>query len=200
MKALRDPTLWGVIAGNVFAIGMAITENWSASEILWTYWAQSVLIGIINAYRMWTLGEFTTDGLTSGGNAVPETVQAKKETTGFFIFHYGFFHFCYAIFLASDLPLNLATPTTSWTLALAISGFVFAHIYSYRHNRLMDFRDKKPNLGFLLFYPYIRIIPMHLIIVSGMFLTSGGMVLFMAMKTVADALMHIIERRLFRRT
>ncbi len=199
MKAFRDPSLWGVIAGSVFAICMAVTENWSASEILWTYWAQSVLIGIINAYRMASLGDFSTTGLISGGDPVAETVQAKKEMTGFLVIHYGFFHLGYAAFLATDAPIDLLAPNISMSLALAITGFVAAHVYSYRHNKLNDFRDKKPNLGFLLFYPYIRVIPMHIIIVSGVMLSSGGILFFMAMKTLADALMHMTERKIFRR-
>lgn len=62
----------------------------------------------------------------------------------------------------------------------------------------MDFRDKKPNLGTLVFYPYLRIIPMHLTILWGTQMGGGAMLFFMLIKTVADAGMHIVEHNLFR--
>lgn len=52
-----------------------------------------------------------------------------------------------------------------------------------------------------MFFPYARIIPMHLtIIFGGMFLYLGigsvfVLVLFLGLKAVADLIMHIIEHR-----
>ncbi len=198
----KDPSLWAVVGGNIFAMVLATTESWSFSEILWTYWFQSILIGIINAYRMGTLKKFSTAGVTSNDQPVPETRQAQKEMTGFFVFHYGFFHFGYALFLINDMPISLSSPATAISLVLAFTGFIAAHVYSYKHNKLHDFKDSKPNLGTLMFYPYLRIIPMHLVIVFGLATDSvglAGIIPFMIMKTFADAGMHAIEHRIFRK-
>ena len=51
-----------------------------------------------------------------------------------------------------------------------------------------------------MFYPYARILPMHLLIVGGFFLADGGaqtaaVVLFLILKTGADTVMHYIEHR-----
>ena len=80
--------------------------------------------------------------------------------------------------------------------ALAFAG---SHGFSFRHNRRTDFRQKKPNLGTLMFYPYLRIIPMHLTIVMGGAVFEGALLLFMVLKTLADCAMHMLEHHLFRK-
>ena len=62
-------------------------------------------------------------------------------------------------------------------------------------------KPQKRNIGELMFFPYARIIPMHLtIIFGGIFLFSGiastfVLILFLGLKTVADLVMHFIEHK-----
>ena len=52
-----------------------------------------------------------------------------------------------------------------------------------------------------LFFHYIRIIPMHLMIIAGFtFLGSSTrtLIIFLLMKTVADVAMHVIEHAMAR--
>jgi len=44
-----------------------------------------------------------------------------------------------------------------------------------------------------MFFPYARIIPMHLTIIFGMLLGKGAIVLFLTLKTLADMIMHVLE-------
>ena len=97
------------------------------------------------------------------------------------------------------MPLDVMTEAAIATMVLTMAAFAGAHIYSYRHNSLLDFREKKPNIGTLMFYPYMRVIPMHLIIAFGFASESIGILIFMLMKTLADAGMHAVEHRLFQR-
>lgn len=198
-RVFRDPSFWAVIGGNIFAIAMAITEDWTYGSLLWTYWAQSVIIGSINAYRMYSLKEFSMDGVTSNGRPLKETRAEQLSMVWFFIFHYGFFHLGYFVFLLTDMPIAAMTETTIATMVLTMGALAGAHIYSYRHNSLLDFRDRKPNLGTLMFYPYMRVIPMHLIIAFGFASEGTGILIFMAMKTLADAGMHAVEHRIFQK-
>jgi hypothetical protein len=58
-----------------------------------------------------------------------------------------------------------------------------------------------PNIGTLMFVPYIRIIPMHLTIILGVMLEDGlGLLLFGSLKTVADVAMHKVEHRMLQGT
>ncbi len=200
-----DPSLLGVVLSNVVSIALAIFFKWDLNEILWIYWGQSVVIGVTNFIRMIRLKEFTTAGLKSGGRSVPETQQAKRQTAFFFLAHYGIFHLVYAVFLWIKKPLDLPSDQGVTFLLIAVGGFALTHGYSLVRNEGEDFRHKKPNLGTLLFYPYIRIIPMHLTIMAGVASgVAGGtnvvvMVAFMTLKTFADAGMHMVEHAIFRR-
>lgn len=198
-SALLDPSLFGIIAGNLLSMILAVAQRWSAADVMWIYWWQSVTIGATNFVRIWNLKDFTTKGLTSNGKPVPETRAAARSTAVFFAFHYGFFHFVYAVFLSTiSHPAIEPRPALSAALAaFAVAGLAASHVFSLRHNAARDFRDKKPNLGTLMFYPYIRILPMHLAIIFGGAVAGLALPVFMTLKTVADCGMHIIEHRIY---
>lgn len=195
---LADPSLWGVVLGNGFASVLAITQGWTLGEVLWIYWGQSVIIGLVNFYRMISLKAFSTEGLTSNGRPVPETHAAKYQMAFFFLVHYGFFHAIYVVFLWEKMPLDRLEPAAALWLLLCILGFAGVHGFSFWHNLGRDFQQKKPNLGTIMFYPYLRIIPMHLTIIFGGLWGQGTLLLFMGLKTLADAGMHSVEHALFR--
>lgn len=195
-----DVSLWVIILGNIASIVVAILQNWNIGQIMWVYWAQSVIIGAINVYRILNLKEFTTDGMKQNGKSVPETSAAKRGVAIFFGFHYGFFHFIYMVFLFGLFPLTDISFDDLVFLLVIILGFFSVHGFSYRYNINYDFKDKKPNLGTIMFYPYMRIIPMHLTIIFGsMMVSSFSLILFMVLKTAADAGMHMVEHHLFRK-
>ena len=49
-----------------------------------------------------------------------------------------------------------------------------------------------------MFYPYARIIPMHLTIIFGSSF-GGTLPLFLVLKTFADAIMHVVEHNVLRK-
>jgi len=196
---LSDPSLWGVIIGNIIAMVLAITQGWPLGQIMWVYWGQSVIIGIVNVIRMLSLKEFTTKGMRMNDAPVPETQAAKRSVATFFAFHYGGFHFVYFMFLWQEQPLNALEISEAMLMLLGVSAFVGSHSFSYMHNLRADFRQQKPNLGTLMFYPYLRVIPMHLAIIFGGAVAGVGLPLFMALKTLADAGTHMIEHFLFQK-
>ena len=86
-------------------------------------------------------------------------------------------------------------------MAGAVLAFAVNHYFSHVQNRELD-RRGKPNIGTMLFLPYARILPMHLLIVMGA--TVGGdsratLAFFIVLKTLADAVMHVVEHRALRR-
>lgn len=197
---LVAPPFWdhafaGVLFANAMTLAGAIFEHWNATPILWIYWGQSVVIGLANVIRMLSLKEFSTEGFTSGGRQVPETPQSKVSTAMFFALHYGFFHLGYALFLAGRGRM-------SGVSRLALLGnvlvFAVAHALPLIRGRGNDLAQKRPNLGTLMFYPYLRIIPMHLTIIFGSMLPQAALPLFVGLKTLADLGMHAIERKIFR--
>lgn len=199
-ETIFDTSLWVLIFSNIVSIFLAIIQQWDIHQILWVYWAQSVTIGVVNFVRIRNLDGFSTKNFRMNNQPVLESDQTKRQVSNFFALHYGFFHLGYALFLWQAASFfDLATPDLMAVMLLAL-GFIGAHGFSYRHNIKRDFKHQKPNIGTLMFYPYLRIIPMHLIIIMGTFInTSVTLLIFMALKTLADGSMHMIEHHLFRK-
>lgn len=186
-----DRSLWLLLLANLLAALVALVEDWRLGELLWIYWGQSVVIGLFSFRRILGLERFSTRGFRINGRSVRATAATKRQTAGFFLLHYGLFHGAYFLFLAaqSGRP-GLVLMLTGW------AAFGLNHALSYRANRERD-RAGCPNIGTLMFLPYARVIPMHLMIVLGMAITDGrgALLLFLLLKTGADMLMHVVEHR-----
>lgn len=130
-----DPSFHAIILGNLLTIIMAYIEHWSLGEVMLIYWCQSVIIGLVNFYRMVTLKKFSTQGLKMNDRPVPETAEAKKQVAVFFLAHYGFFHAAYFMFLVEDQLSGLESAAMTLVdkvfIAGAILGFAGSHIYSH---------------------------------------------------------------------
>jgi hypothetical protein len=187
-----DGSIWSLIGANLLAIGTAIYEGWGASSLMAVYWAQSVVIGIANFFRLLALDRFSTKDFRINNRSVEPTPAIKRQVAFFFAAHYGLFHTVYFLFLIADSHAALFPP---W-FWICVAAFAANHFWSYRYNRDLD-RHGTPNIGTLMFTPYIRIVPMHLAIIFGALLadTVVGLLLFGVLKTVADVVMHIVEHR-----
>ncbi|MCC6639076.1 hypothetical protein IT409_00790 [Candidatus Falkowbacteria bacterium] len=191
---LYDPTLWTLIGSNAYTLVMAITQNWGLSMIMWTYWLQSVIIGVFNVARIVSLKEFSTDGVKMNGSPVENTPATKYAMAGFFAIHFGIFHFVYFIFLLAGVP-DLFTDAPQggmnwWLLLSSTSLFLASHWYSFVYHKPTS--TKKPNIGHVMMFPYARIIPMHFTIIFGAF-AGWATPLFLTLKTFADVVMHIVH-------
>ena len=193
-----DWSAFTLIASNLFTIVAAVIEKWNPGTVMWIYWGQSVIIGVFNVVRMWTLQNFTTDGLTMNDQPVPPTAASKRSVSLFFTVHYGFFHLVYAIFLASE---GATARQDAVPILICTGAFLATHWFSYCYNRAEDAK-RKLNLGTLMFLPYARIIPLHITIITGLMLSksTAALVLFLSLKTVADLVMHSVEHRVFGRS
>lgn len=193
---------WSLIFSNLAVVFFALIDKLSAIDVLWIYWAQSVIIGIFNFIKMLSLKEFSTEGFKQGNKAVLPTKAAKISTALFFLFHYGFFHFIYAMFLGSFSSFGVLHSGS-----LNINYFYFSSIIffiNYLIEFINSFREPSaeiPNLGKIMFAPYARIIPMHLTIILGGFIAAAGstfsadtnlmiIVLFIGIKTIVDLITH----------
>jgi Family of unknown function (DUF6498) len=175
---------------NLGVIVFALVDDWSLPTILASYLVQSIIIGLFQAKKMSDLTVFSTDGFLINDHPVKPTVATRREVVVFFLVHYGAFHAAYAAFI-------LSAGRPNW-LDVAISGTAFFanHLYSYVVNRIHPAK-RVPNIGTMMFFPYIRIVPMHVFIVFGA-LTAGprfALVIFLLLKTLADEAMHLIEHR-----
>jgi len=76
----------------------------------------------------------------------------------------------------------------------------FAQRRTFRQQVAAD-AGGRPNLGVLMFLPYLRIVPMHLTIIFG---AAGGSVvpllIFIPLKTLADIGLDALDRRIAEKT
>ena len=193
-RPLLSGPVAGILMGNAVTLAGAMFQHWPALPIMLIYWGQSVSIGIATVIRMLRLKEFSTDGFTSGGRPVPTTRAGQMSTAKFFAFHYGFFHVIYALFLFRGSHSHLAEGM-GVMVAGNVALFAGSHIWHAIVQSGDDYRGK-PNLGTLMFYPYPRIVPMHLAIILGGAFPLGALPVFILLKTGADLGMHEVERRM----
>lgn len=188
----HDVSAWLLLGANAVALVMALALNWQLVDLMAVYWLQSVVIGSSYWGRIMNLEKFSTENFRINNRAVEPTLATKRKTAAFFVLHYGGFHAGYLIFIFTQTHGGFAF---GW--GCIVSGLAFAvnHLFSYRYYLSLD-RQGTPNIGTLMFTPYLRIIPMHLMIVFGaLSFESPGIVLFGLLKTVADVVMHLIEHR-----
>ncbi len=202
---LTDPSLWLLFISNIVTIYVASIQGWNLLELLWIYWFQSVTIGFYNFLRIISLKGYSTEGLKLNGKQPVAGGDTKRAAAFFFLVHFGFFHFVYLGFLGAFTNMGgiivgigevegFALPDFNTVLLPAFMFFI-THSFSYLYNRPRD--TKNQNLGALMFYPYARIIPMHLTIILIPFFAS--VTFFLGLKVFADAAMHTIEHAILRR-
>lgn len=189
-----SPSARNLLLSNAATLAAALVFDWNVGWLLWPYWMQSVIIGWYARKRMLALHRFSTEGFTSNDKRVPEDESGKRSTANFFTLHYGFFHVGYLVFLVAGHAIG------SWRDALILAAcgasFVLSQQQTYATQHAADVRGK-PNLGTLMFTPYLRIVPMHLAIIFGAGSTGAwALWLFTGLKTISDLILDAIDRRM----
>jgi hypothetical protein len=199
-RFFQDPAFYSLTIVNLLSIVLAVYEQWSLFTPLFIYIIQSLTLGLINFLRIISLKEFSTKGFSiSGGRAILPNEQTKWYTAKFFLLHYGGFHAFYIFFLIMFMGENETIANlVDWRWVFFTSlFFVLNHAWSFYLERQQA--PVKLNIGNLMFYPYARVVPMHLTILIGLGITGGqvttfALIFFMILKTFADLLTHILEK------
>jgi hypothetical protein len=193
-----DRSMVALLLSNLVTIVLAVYQQWDVFVLMWIYWGQSVIIGYFNVRRIMDLKEFSTEGFRINNRAVKPTPETQRQTAIFFALHYGIFHLGYLVFLSVDTKVAGGFPV--FYVLLCIGVFYLNHRFSYHYNREQE-QDRVPNIGSIMFFPYIRIIPMHLMIIAGVSVfggSTGALIIFLLLKTAADAAMHFVEHAMAR--
>jgi hypothetical protein len=196
-EAASDSSLFVLLATNAIVLAVALYLGMSLRSLMLIYWMQSVVIGACHVARILTLERFSVRGASASWGPVEETPRTKRQMAAFFAGHFGFFHLVYLAFLLFPRRADvLAEP-----MAYVLCGLAFAvnHLFSLRRNVAKDAAGQ-PNIGTLMFMPYLRIVPMHVMICTGLAFggSAASIVFFALLKTAADALMHVVEHHFLR--
>ncbi len=198
---MRDASLWVLVVSNLYTLVTALYQGWDIMSLMLIYWAQSVIIGFFTIIRILSLQNFSTEGLRLRGRSVLPTKHTRSSMAFFFFIHFGGFHLGYLffIFVSGVFPV-LDSSITIGVFLGTVLVFLFNHAFSFYYHRAAD-REQPKNIGTIMLIPYARIIPMHITIILGgiLFVETGSsrqvLVLFLLLKTLADALMHAFEHR-----
>jgi len=182
----KDRSAQSLFLANAVTAAIALWEGWSLITVMFIYWWQNVIIGLFNVCKILTyIGPVSK-------MPIQDSRPARVFLAGFFTVHYGLFHFAYLSFLRMD-----ARSLDVKYLFVATIAFFLNHLFSFLYHFKEEGRDA--DLGKLFFFPYQRIIPMHITIIFGSFIMMlfrnflaerAVLVFFLSLKTMVDLKMH----------
>ena len=184
-----DLPLLSLLFANGVTIILALLQDWALGTVLAIYWFQSVVIGLFTFARLLGMREFPTEGGPAG--RLPGLFLA-----GFFAVHYGLFHLVYLVFLAVFVLTGSYGVADPLGIALGCTVFLLNHLVSDLWYRPRE----EVSASAIFMEPYARIVPMHLTIIFGAFVTmmvpgAAGtrlvLLLFLLLKTGADIAAHL---------
>jgi hypothetical protein len=217
---MRNASSLALILANLVPLGGVLLLDWQVYDVVMLYWAENVVIGIINILRM----ARCKGGLLLPAKAEQQIGLSLTETqatklsliTGglifflipFFVFHYGMF--CYGHLMAitaifGDGPSSVMAIAKGWEPAfwLAIAAIFASHLISFGLNFIGAGEYRRTNLRQLMQRPYGRIVALHLAVIFGaaliMWLGSPVymLVVLVIIKIAIDLKMHTVERLKF---
>lgn len=184
-RIIKDPGFWFLLLMNGYLIYYYQQQPGEFNTIIWIYWLQSVLIGLFNFFELLSVNN--PDSTSLSLNSQPVTKGSMGCAAWFFLLHYGFFHFVYAIFLLVDKSSGV-----NGKLMLITAGIFVTESTMQLIRKRNSLQTEKINVGKMFFTPYLRIVPMHLMILVPSFLGITASVLFLVLKTIADAGMYLL--------
>ncbi|MFA5106428.1 MAG: DUF6498-containing protein [Candidatus Micrarchaeia archaeon] len=209
----NDYSLWLLLISNIVTIYLAVSEGWSLIALMLVYWCQSVIIGLFTFLRIMVLKDSEILAKTPAESKAPKILslgQSKIFTAFFFMCHYGFFHAGYLFFIVMSAVLAGFPGVEAMGFMPAQGGIAAiarelpmmgVAVCLFFINHLVSFAQylKEPKMGMdlqkMMFFPYARILPMHLTIVIGYELQGFALPFFLALKAIADVGMHLVEHR-----
>lgn len=195
---LFDGSALVLFGTNVAALVLAQREGWSVWSLMMVYWAQSVIIGMINVVRILSLDRFSTRDFRIDGRLAEPTPAVKRQVALFFAIFYGGVHALYFIFVYA-YTYGADPLYWQWFWACA-AAFALNHLWSFLYNVRLD-RRGTTNIGTLMFMPVLRVFPMNMVIIFGSLIAPlTSLVIFGALKTGVDVGMHLLEHHELRKT
>ena len=191
-KLNLNPALLFLLAGNLYCIWYYNKYPGGFATVIWIYWFQSVIIGLFNFLQLITFK-----------NEIPDTDtnEDKKGTLSggcaawFFLFHYGAFHLVYFFILLIKFDVFSVKKII---LLIGIAVFLLESLLNFIRVKREE-KTVQVNAGMLFFLPYLRIIPMHLMILLPAFIGWQPSLLFLVLKTGADILSFKLYHFIYRK-
>lgn len=176
-----------IVAFNLYLLAEIWFDRSSIYTVLLLFWLQNICIGLANIFKILLVKSDETD---QNGNPLMKGIQ-RVFIAGFFTIHYGMFHLAYLVFLLTlrfaDVDFRLQ-PTVLYPALLLLFSSTFLGLPA----SIRAASARKAGLAELMFLPYLRIVPMTLLIlVNAYYQDFRGIALFVGIKLLADVGMYV---------
>ncbi len=190
-KIWKDLSFWVLLGINAYLVWYYYQRPSIFPTLLWLYWAQSVLMGAFNVLDILTVRKVNVNEMVKdNGRMVKSSFTRRVPSAFFFMFHFGFFHLGYFIFLFTIAKFG----EVDWTfLRYFFYMFLGGQIIGFIQHKIEQW-NTETSLSKLFITPYIRIVPMHLTILLPNFLKVSNVGVFLVLKAVADVVMYIVTK------
>ena len=186
-RIFTDPSFLFLLAINIYCIWYYQNNPDEFYSIVFLYWGQSVLIGLFNFVDILTVKNIIPGSMLLNDSPVKSNSKTKGCAASFFAVHYGAFHLAYGIFILvySKLKIDFRF------VLIGLAAFSLNLIVQFIRNKQWQ-QTHSVNLGAMFFLPYLRIVPMHLMILGPAFLHWQASTIFLVLKTAADVIMYLV--------
>ena len=216
------PSTIVLLGVNMLPVAGVLFLDWHVLDVLLLYWAENVVIGIINVFRMALAKEDRGTGDPRTDQALREAMLADLENVEtahervrrdrkitmipFFIFHYGMFCFVHLVFLFSifdpsdDVPVFVSVMGYEFSpILIGIVPIAASHLYSFFTNFVGKREYLRTTPKQLMQRPYGRVMALHVTVLAGGAAVEalGGqvylLIILVIAKTLLDAMFHTRE-------
>jgi hypothetical protein len=184
-----------LIAVNLLPLGGVLFYGLTVFAVMVLFWAENVIIGILNVFKMLTLFKLRGD-LGALGMAI------------FFAMHYGIFTLVHGVFVfALFSPEGSETSSISTldagfgVFAIPLLALIASHTLSFFVNFLWQKEYMVVTANELMARPYGRVVALHVTILGGGFVVLSlgapvyALVLLILIKIGIDLAAHVHEHR-----
>jgi uncharacterized protein DUF6498 len=198
----RDISTLALLVANAAPLFGVLFLHWQIFPLFIVYWLENLIVGLFNVLRIAFAGP---------RGRIPW--YRKLVLIAVFCLQYGFFNFCYGMFVFGSLglvygesklltasPAELAAHAAGavgrYGLGFAILSLVISHAVSFKVNDIDGGEALRATPKRLMIHPYSRIIVFHMTIMIGLLLmfALGSPVFLLAtlvvIKTAMDLLLH----------
>lgn len=203
-RAFRLKSTYPIILHNVFPIFAIIFWNWDPVLLVYFYISETIIIGIINFFKIILSGGFIKNKDSSNSQA---GLPGKIFLGIFFLVHYNAFNYGQVIFIAGDTIKQSGSfaliqfaeyMLSTESLKAAMILIFFSHAYSFVFDFILSGAYKKANPTTIMFLPYPRIFIQQFVAIFGgmiMLLLNAPAALFILLqilKMTVEIISHYV--------
>lgn len=200
----RIGSLLALLLVNLLPIAGVLFFGWRVFDLLLLYWAESVLIGLLNVPKMWIAVDHV------GGTAGP--TPGKVGLSFFFLVHYMGFMAGHAAFMTlmtagdslfdvdmQEVPGIILGTLGERSTVLGLLALLGSHLVSFFLTFIGRREYLTTSVGKVMFSPYPRVMVMQFAIVLGGFfvmlldLPGGVLAILVIGKIILDVHAHLKE-------